>query len=703
MSWYEDFLSYDRVLFSKIAIAVPELAFQEDYIAFAQRQGWIQQEEADLWASRINSAKRAGKVSTEVFKANGVLGRIMAIMPEILSVNTVNFLRRVLINGRPLLDNTTANILRSVLSGADILRPAFAKDATIIARVEALFGAVTTSHILNTVRDLDDATIAGIRRRMLISMGRDPWNGRLDSENARIIRDMIEVSVRRTQQARSVVSTIRILQGTAKDVAAQRTVWGALSIVFDDVFGARNGDKILKNAIRAGVIPQDKYELIRAMELAGVNLWKKGVHASQYKSWMARTLIVGEGVLSPETLQALVRLGVIHPDAALAMRPLLTVARMVLRRNLENYMIGAKYRVLPGESAIATYARLTSRTDGDIIRLLSEAAKDTEKAIQATASSAKFGKLTQNAQQKMILTSIHDGMRAAWENVGSLTIFGEKEAATAAVDASQYMMRTAFGNSGREAQELALSLRYQSKAGIDAFISREENLLQLSRRVYSNLNLSLGMVQKEIKKGLIRQLSAKDLAANVSRMIRPDVQGGISYAAMRLARTEINNAFHYSQIRYTREMPWVEGYKWNKSKVHGHVDVCDERAQQNHDGLGRGVYKKKNVPGKAHPQCMCFLTTVTADNSTFDKRLKSGAYDKYLKEADKGNFGLGFEAPRTIRETGVDWAAGAAKIFAGAGALKFAADLEADPAVARLITGATMRRLPDGKLVTLDW
>lgn len=663
MSLYEDFMSWDRIMWNRIAIAVPELQFEGDYIQFAVSQGWLGEAEGAEWKSRIGQAKRLGRVSKDVYKANGVLGRIMALMPEVLSVRTVDLLRKIIVNGKPLLGTTEANILRSIFSGARILEPLFVKDATFLARVEALFGSVTTSHVLNTIRDLDDLQIATIRRRILVATGKDPWKGRLDSESAAEIRRMLETSVRRVQIARSITSSARILQVTAKEAFQQRSVWSALTIVFDDIFGVRGGDKILKNAIRAGVIPADKYELIRAFELAGVNLWKKGVHASEYSSWVARTLIVGEGILSTESLNALVRLGVIRPAAANALRPLMYIARHVIRRNLENYMIGTRFRVIAGESAIQTYSRLTSRTDGDILRLLSEAAKDTEKTIRATAGSAKFGRMTQNAQQKMLLTSIHGGMKAFWENVGSLTIFGEKEAAAAALDATSLMMQTAYANSGREGAELARSLKYQGQAGIDAFISREENLLQLSRRVYRNVPLSMGMVQKEIKKGLIRQLSAKELAENVAHMIRPDVKGGVSYAAMRLARTEINNAFHFSQIRYTREMPWVDGYKWNKSRSHAHTDICDTRAQDNHDGIGRGVYKKGNVPGKAHPQCLCYLTTVTADAGTFEKRLRSGAYDKFLKQAEKGDFGVGFEAPPTLRETGADFVRDSSKIL----------------------------------------
>jgi hypothetical protein len=179
----------------------------------------------------------------------------------------------------------------------------------------------------------------------------------------------------------------------------------------------------------------------------------------------------------------------------------------------------------------------------------------------------------------------------------------------------------------------------QAAAGVDSFVSRSENLHPLSDRIYKNWFQSRAHINREVSKALLRGLNARDFARAVSSTINPGVPGGISYNATRLARTEINNAFHFTSIRYTREMPWVEGYKWNLSGSHPKLDICNEYADKNHDDIGRGVFKKGNVPGKPHPHCFCFITTVTADASTFEKRLRSGAYDRYMtRVADEGVF-----------------------------------------------------------------
>jgi hypothetical protein len=176
------------------------------------------------------------------------------------------------------------------------------------------------------------------------------------------------------------------------------------------------------------------------------------------------------------------------------------------------------------------------------------------------------------------------------------------------------------------------SLLMTARSGVDSFISREESLRALSTRVYRNAALHSGVIDREIAKGLLRGLSADEMAAIIRNYIRPGVPGGSSYAAMRLARTEINNAFHQTTIRYTREMPWVEGYRWNLSGSHPRTDICNSYAQDSHGAGGRGFYDKRNVPSKPHPQCLCYITPETMDNKDFYKRLRSGAFDPYINQ-----------------------------------------------------------------------
>lgn len=683
-------MDWDKLLFNRFLIAIPELNLSGDFVEFGLKAGIIGDEEAKQYRALQRRARKANKYF-DGLSERSLLQRVMFLMPEILSVQTVNFLRRA-----GLINVTTANVLRGSLSAAGLMRPVFSRDATLLARIEAVYGAATSNHWINLIRDLDDRKIIGLREAL---RGAD---GRLGAVHARKIRAEMEDSIKRAQRYRSAFSAADLLIDTAKAAAVQRTVWGAITVSLEGVFS----DKMLKNALRAKVIPgstydlivqldalgirtgrygklvrlseadrkffrrqgmgtpnrmvtPDTFELLSATNKAALSVWRRGVHAFEYESWAARSLLLSEGILSPEMINFLTKAGLLDRRLAAVIQPIATLARNAGRRALENYMTARRFRVLnmdsksAGMTPIQIFAQQTKRTDAEILKILQAASRDAQKAAEAAAKSAKLGAKVTAAQQRMIVDSVNGKMRDLWERVGHLTIFGEKEAARAALDATDFLTKNLYANTS---PEQIRSLQAQARAGVDAFISREENILPLSKRVYGNMNLARGKVQLEIQKALIRGLSAEDLAKNVAGLINPNTPGGVSYAAKRLARTEINNAFHQSQIRYTREMPWVEGYKWNLSKSHpkGTGCVCADMASRNHDGIGRGVYKKNNVPGKPHPQCLCFLTNVIKDNADFERQLRRGSYDAYLNASQKQAFEAPHATATTVREGAMD-------------------------------------------------
>lgn len=93
-----------------------------------------------------------------------------------------------------------------------------------------------------------------------------------------------------------------------------------------------------------------------------------------------------------------------------------------------------------------------------------------------------------------------------------------------------------------------------------------------------------------------------------------------SYAARRLARTEISAAAGRSTVNASIANPFVMGVQWSLSLSHQHVDICDERAAGGENG--DGVYIPENVPPyPAHPHCFCNLSPV-AVGSTRDLALQ---------------------------------------------------------------------------------
>jgi hypothetical protein len=163
----------------------------------------------------------------------------------------------------------------------------------------------------------------------------------------------------------------------------------------------------------------------------------------------------------------------------------------------------------------------------------------------------------------------------------------------------------------------------QAEAIFDSFIGdvhqrleidRTRKSIKLSERVYKNISLAQGAVEKTIRAGIISGFSAKELAAEVKRYIDPNVRGGVSHAAMRLARTEINNAYHENQKVQAAQSDYVEAVEWNLSRSHSKADTCDTYKSE-------GPYEPGNVPSKPHPQCFCYLSYKMMDESAALKKI----------------------------------------------------------------------------------
>jgi len=118
----------------------------------------------------------------------------------------------------------------------------------------------------------------------------------------------------------------------------------------------------------------------------------------------------------------------------------------------------------------------------------------------------------------------------------------------------------------------------------------------------------------EIPKWLKRQLKEAEPDA-IAKKVEKYIKKKQKYNAMRVARTEIQRAWRVNYVEQTKELPFVKGIKWNLSGSHQEKDICDELATANPTGMGPGIYPPDSVPyngGPAHPQCLCYLTSVLA-------------------------------------------------------------------------------------------
>jgi len=103
----------------------------------------------------------------------------------------------------------------------------------------------------------------------------------------------------------------------------------------------------------------------------------------------------------------------------------------------------------------------------------------------------------------------------------------------------------------------------------------------------------------------------------ISKAVR--ARGTIHYNALRLARTEIGNAYHEADIMSAMASKILAGIRWNLSPAHGQYDICDTLASIDLYGLGSGVYPPENVPLYPHPNDMCYTTRELLPKSDWGK------------------------------------------------------------------------------------
>jgi len=306
----------------------------------------------------------------------------------------------------------------------------------------------------------------------------------------------------------------------------------------------------------------------------------------------------------------------------------------------------------PGAEAIARRTWLAHINDQasfnrELSKILANAAKQGEQIILNTLGDG-IGAQVRRAQYQIAVAQLNQLSATMW---GQITPSMERAIARTtqtAVDGlmliDQVLARSLTNVAVRDAFLAA------GRNGADNVRSRLLNNINLSPQVYRTEALSNQWVAREVNRGIALNQSSKEIARSVRRFIRPDVPGGVSYAAQRLGRTELNNAFHTTTVRAAADQPWVTGFLWHTSGSHPKPDECDQFASEDHDKLGKGVFAANNVPGKPHPQCLCYITTISVDEEEFIDSMVKGKYDKFMT----GNEESGFWAPEAPVKKSID-------------------------------------------------
>lgn len=278
------------------------------------------------------------------------------------------------------------------------------------------------------------------------------------------------------------------------------------------------------------------------------------------------------------------------------------------------------------------YARVQQLADREILRSIARAHWDIGRMLREYEGKASLTMtdLVRIEQLKTIQRNMLREQAKIWAKLGDVIRARRLEAVAQAIQLGSAIDTTLLGAVGREedARALKRSLVAGAEQTMNTALTRMVVAVPLSQRIYTNRVWMDGRIQRLINSAILRGLSAREFAKEARNWFNPDTPGGVRYAALRLARTEINNAFHATSILQAQEKPWISSMKWHLSRSHPKADTCDLYAKGGKEG--DGVYAKNDVPRKPHPQCLCFVTPTPVDEDKFLDNLVAGRYDDYL-------------------------------------------------------------------------
>ena len=270
-------------------------------------------------------------------------------------------------------------------------------------------------------------------------------------------------------------------------------------------------------------------------------------------------------------------------------------------------------------------------TRGELADILRKASREAGRLSGRAALGTRVGSKARARQLRAAEQALAALSRSMWGEIGGLVSQGIRDAAELAADHQMFRDRR-MGMPNRFIASYYEGLVFSAEQSAQDIISRRTHGFRLADRIYRNGEITVLKVGQIVEESLALQRSAREIARLVRSYYSPDVPGGASYAAMRLGRTEINNAHHNTTIRLSETLPWVEGYRWHLSSSHPKPDECDEFASHD-EGLGEGVFGKGNVPSKPHPHCLCYVEVAQMERAEFLEGLIAGRFDRYLSRA----------------------------------------------------------------------
>lgn len=282
---------------------------------------------------------------------------------------------------------------------------------------------------------------------------------------------------------------------------------------------------------------------------------------------------------------------------------------------------------------LSRYMRVQSQVDTRVRTMLVEAAEDANEQVIALENNSTFSAGVRTAQLRLVMQIVKEVLNDLFNGITPVIRDGQKAEALAAVDGltetDRDYLDKVFANTG-SVRDFIDSQKLQAQIQVANAINRvTKSDIPLSKRVYRTQALAKRWVQRDVTIEIAKGSSAKEIAKVVRKHIRPNTPGGVSYAALRLGRTELNNAFHATAISLSQDRPWITGMSWHLSSRHeidpNNIEICEHYASK--------IFEVSAVPKKPHPQCRCFVAPVIEPIDVFTTNLTAGRYRDWIEHA----------------------------------------------------------------------
>lgn len=289
---------------------------------------------------------------------------------------------------------------------------------------------------------------------------------------------------------------------------------------------------------------------------------------------------------------------------------------------------------------LKAYLKVQTEADRKILRVLNDALRQINVSLQLLTQQSGVGAAVRTEQLIAVRRQLLRELAVMYRKVGLIIEAGRLDAAAAAINLGGDITNVLFASAPPKYQALVGALRdsmaQTALRTLDAATARmltPDGVVPLSQRIYRSEAWVNNQIHRLINSALARGLSAREFAKEARGFFDPNTPGGTRYAAMRLARTEINAAYHQIARAQVQDVPWIEAMGWRLSRSHPKKDDCDMLATQDAYDLGPGNYPTNQVPNKPHPQCFCYTVPVVLDEDAFLGHLVAGRYDDYIRRS----------------------------------------------------------------------